>query len=592
MLLTKVTSAMKTRTQLDERSFEQLLAAAYQLQQQQQREPLPFPSARQAAVSAFRSAGNRALSPALYESAFRDPTADASAVHDPAIHDPAILAPAINDPALNGQRGNRNEDQRLSALAEAHAIVHGKQLDLQQTLRFVLERALSITGGAGAAIWLIRGSNAVCQAARGTSAGNVQQSISIEGSRLTSCLRRGEIFRCTDAASDPRTRYDALPGNALGSLLAVPIHYDGGVQGSLEVTFANAWGFGESEVRTCQILSGLVTETVASEIRSHLLESERATLLDAIDRLQPHLSRLLDDSITGSTAQPLRASAVDDDIDDDAELPTVGLPPAPAGPTHGLARLGKYLLDQQAHGDSSSLEMEHPGGKSAPREVHTALNLSVASQRAPADFRTGSSISTGEDSVAFDEFEAEDSDSFGPRTHALVPAPVRTRSSSLSPAYERWHEAEVEAEVEPDVEADVELTTAAEPQVSPTFWQSHGANLCLAASAILFVAALTWALWPRPAKPHTPVTANAAAPAEPKLSTFEQLLVDMGIAEAPPVPVVYTGTPGTRVWVDLNNALYYCPGAVPYGTTPKGKFLTQRDAQVEQFQPARGQPCE
>jgi len=31
MLLTKVTGAMKTRAQLDERSFEQLLAAAYML---------------------------------------------------------------------------------------------------------------------------------------------------------------------------------------------------------------------------------------------------------------------------------------------------------------------------------------------------------------------------------------------------------------------------------------------------------------------------------------------------------------------------------------------------------------------------------
>ena len=36
MLLTKVTSAMKTRAQLDERSFEQLLAAAYMLQQQRE----------------------------------------------------------------------------------------------------------------------------------------------------------------------------------------------------------------------------------------------------------------------------------------------------------------------------------------------------------------------------------------------------------------------------------------------------------------------------------------------------------------------------------------------------------------------------
>jgi len=72
----------------------------------------------------------------------------------------------------------------------------------------------------------------------------------------------------------------------------------------------------------------------------------------------------------------------------------------------------------------------------------------------------------------------------------------------------------------------------------------------------------------------TIATSNAAAagaPAEPKLSAFEELLVSMGLAEAPPPPVAYTGTPGTRVWVDINNALYYCPGAEPYGNS-KGKF--------------------
>jgi len=80
--------------------------------------------------------------------------------------------------------------------------------------------------------------------------------------------------------------------------------------------------------------------------------------------------------------------------------------------------------------------------------------------------------------------------------------------------------------------------------------------------------------------------------ADAKLSALEQLLVSMGLAEAPPPPIAYAGTPGTRVWVDINSALYYCPGADPYGKTPKGKFLTQREAQDEQFQPARGQPCD
>jgi len=87
------------------------------------------------------------------------------------------------------------------------------------------------------------------------------QSIALEGSRLTACLRDGAVFHCADAKSDPRTRFDALPGVADGSVLAVLFHFEGRVAGALEVTFAQAWGFEDADVRTCQILSGLVSET-------------------------------------------------------------------------------------------------------------------------------------------------------------------------------------------------------------------------------------------------------------------------------------------------------------------------------------------
>ena len=69
------------------------------------------------------------------------------------------------------------------------------------------------------------------------------------------------------------------------------------------------------------------------------------------------------------------------------------------------------------------------------------------------------------------------------------------------------------------------------------------------------------------------------------------MLVAVGLAEAPPAPV-YSGNPSTQVWVDLHTALYYCPGADLYGKTPKGKFTSQRDAQLDQFEPAYRKACD
>jgi len=54
-----------------------------------------------------------------------------------------------------------------------------------------------------------------------------------------------------------------------------------------------------------------------------------------------------------------------------------------------------------------------------------------------------------------------------------------------------------------------------------------------------------------------------------------------------------TGTPGQRVWVRTFNkrALLTGPGAGNLTeNTPKGNSWTKREAQAEQFQPARGQP--
>lgn len=537
MLLTKVTCSMKTSAPLDERSFEQLLAAAYLLQQQRE--------------------------------ASRAPVAKPHSV--------------------------LNQAQRLAAIAEAQSLVHGNHLILQDRLQLVAERAQAITGGAGAAIWLLRGTQAVCQFACGALTPDAGQSLALASSRLTVCLRDGLVLRCADAKSDPRTRYDALPGIAEGSLVAVPIHYEGRVQGALEVTFAEARGFDEADVRTCQILSGLISETVtvaAGEQQKNALETERATLLGALDRLQPHLSKLLHE--VDPEAHTYNSSEGHGHDEADALLPSTNFPPAPAGPTHGLARLGKYLLDQREHGGANDSEVDTVS-RGGAREVHTALNLSVTTQQpaarnhlveAPLADGSGFDDSNLDGSNLGDGLESDAQTNPEP-TYAYLYGEyptqqlIRAESDYGTAVDEPWSQAEAKA------------PAALQPMIPSSFWSSHGADVCLAASAVVLAVSLTWAFWPRAAKPRAAGNAPAVtASAEPKLSMFEDLLVSMGLAEAPPPPATYAGKPATKVWVDVSSALYYCPGAEPYGKTPKGKFLNQSEAQDEQFQPARGQPCE
>jgi ribosomal protein L40E len=104
------------------------------------------------------------------------------------------------------------------------------------------------------------------------------------------------------------------------------------------------------------------------------------------------------------------------------------------------------------------------------------------------------------------------------------------------------------------------------------------ADLYLGAAVLVSALAL---LWPA-----------ASMPRRGALGPWERALVTLGIAEAPAPVVHLQGDPGIDVWVDPHTALYYCPGEEPYGKTPNGRFSSQREAQMDRFEPASRSACE
>jgi hypothetical protein len=114
----------------------------------------------------------------------------------------------------------------------------------------------------------------------------------------------------------------------------------------------------------------------------------------------------------------------------------------------------------------------------------------------------------------------------------------------------------------------------------------HRADLYVGGALLLLLIVLSgWGM--RPAENHP----QSKAPAQPSLTLFEKMLINLGLAEPPPAPV-YLGNPNAPVWVDLHTALYYCSDSDLYGKTQRGKFTTQRDAQLDQFEPAARKNCD
>ena len=110
----------------------------------------------------------------------------------------------------------------------------------------------------------------------------------------------------------------------------------------------------------------------------------------------------------------------------------------------------------------------------------------------------------------------------------------------------------------------------------------HRADLYLVLSIIVSTFAMLWVLSATPAP---------GAQRKPRLRPWERALISMGLADAPEPPP-RRGNPNISVWVDPKTALYYCAGEDLYGKALGGHVTTQREAQMDQFEPAGRAACE
>jgi hypothetical protein len=126
------------------------------------------------------------------------------------------------------------------------------------------------------------------------------------------------------------------------------------------------------------------------------------------------------------------------------------------------------------------------------------------------------------------------------------------------------------------------------------FWNTRRGDIYLAIAVILVACVIRWGIWSSHSASGAAAPNAAAASRKPDpeadLSFFDRMLISLGLADPPEVPED-KGNPSTQVWVDLHTALYYCPGADLYGKTSTGKFTTQREAQLDQFEPAYRKTC-
>jgi putative methionine-R-sulfoxide reductase with GAF domain len=516
-------------------------------------------------------------------------------------------------------RANGDYTLTLAEIVEAQHQIQMQHLGLDEAMAVVADRVARITGASGAAIGILEGSTVRYRAGAGAPSLPAGTDVALDVAICAASLRTGQVIRSEDV--NPEFLFDPEVCRQRGilSLVVVPIYREDEIVGALELYFDRVHGFADQDIHTCQLMAGLVTEAIGRESESTLKKSmaaERSSMLAAIERLQPNLAAWAGDQPAAAAVANPGASAATAAtfacwkcggklVAEEQFCGKCGAPRvSDGGPPSMQSKLASARQMQQTNQDAFAAAV--PGGGSPLNEMThpvTARNFKdeidlleqnsghrLAEPSSPRPLEKISPLSAGSRAASEDAAEAP------PWPESQLEEEVESPSTALvKPQQEDivWSSA---ARARDFLES---LSATRTPSALARFWRSRRGDFYLAIAVILVVVVIRWGIWSNHSVGATgrstgvSGSANRSKPPAPDadLSAFDRFLIGLGLAEAPEAPE-YKGNPATQVWVDLQTALYYCPGSDLYGKTIKGKFTSQRDALLDQFEPADRKGCD
>jgi N-acetylmuramoyl-L-alanine amidase/putative methionine-R-sulfoxide reductase with GAF domain len=150
-----------------------------------------------------------------------------------------------------------------------------EQFVLDEVLKLVAERALTITGADGIAIALAEGDEIICRASAGTMAPDRGVRLDAKAGFSGACFRSGRIVRCDDSEKDARVNVEACRRLGTRSMVAVPLLGQDSVVGLLEAFSTEPYGFNDSDVRSLNLLAELILAALKPEDEDRIVRAAK-----------------------------------------------------------------------------------------------------------------------------------------------------------------------------------------------------------------------------------------------------------------------------------------------------------------------------
>jgi len=148
----------------------------------------------------------------------------------------------------------------FSEIAQAQLQVRKPGVDFSAAMVLVADRLRKVTDSSGVSICLLSNDKLSSAAESGIAAAVRGGSIASNSLVANERLRNGREFHSSDAQRDTRLDIATCRQSAIGSLLAVPIQRSGEIAGIIELRWSKRDSFHECDVRTCELMASLVTE--------------------------------------------------------------------------------------------------------------------------------------------------------------------------------------------------------------------------------------------------------------------------------------------------------------------------------------------